>query len=291
MRNKNLYFFYFLFVVAFLVFSCRPINIFSPLVDPSKMGNDAKLDAGYNALSEGDYDKAIDYFTDVIQSASGDDLVDAYLGRGAGYLRKSSPNMDSVVEDLLSGDLEVDNPGAIVTQVVAGGDYTGFFSDVEKAAADYNSAFDNTTGDFDIGVLFEVYQTNMMAATGVGATRVATDHPNSPWIVPGEVTLNTAIDEILKDGATSTHPYHIDTWELDDPTTPPGGTNGLYEYVRGNTSDKSKMMGYLTNAFNALEELKTNPPEGMSEQDVTDMETEIKEWAYYGLNDSSLGTP
>jgi tetratricopeptide (TPR) repeat protein len=283
MRNKNLYFFYFLFVVAFLVSSCRPINIFSPLIDPSKMGNDAKLDAGYNALSEGDYDKAIDYFTDVIQSASGDDLVDAYLGRGAAYLRKSSPNIDSVVEDLLSGDLEVDNPGAIVTQVVAGGDYTSFFSDVEKAAADYNSAFDNITGEVDIGVLFEVYQTNMMAATGVGATKIATDYNTSPWDL-GSITLNDEIDAIID---TRTHPYDIDTWE--DSVL---ANNGLrnYVYVDGTQNEETKMRGYLTNAHHALEKLKPNPPEGMSEQDVTDMQKRIEDWAYYGL-DPSLGTP
>ena len=276
MRNKNLYFFYFLFVVGFLIFSCRPINIFSPLVDPSKMGNDAKLDAGYNALSEGDYDKAIDYFTDVIQSASGDDLIDAYLGRGAAYLRKSSPNINSVVEDLLSGDLEVDNPGAIVAQVVAGGDYTSFFSDVEKAAADYNSAFDNITGEVDIGVLFEVYQTNMMAATGVGATKIATDYNDSPWDL-GNITLNDEIDAIID---TRTHPYDIDTWEDSDPAN-----NGLRKYVDGSHPEETKMMGYLTNASNALDKLKTNPPEGMSEQDVTDMQARITDWEDYGLKD------
>lgn len=287
MRNKNLYFFYFLFVVAFLVSSCKPINIFSPLIDPSKMGNDAKLDAGYNALSEGDYDKAIDYFTDVIQSASGDDLVDAYLGRGAAYLRKSSPNIDSVVEDLLSGDLEVDNPGAIVTQVVAGGDYTGFFSDVELAAADYNSAFVNITGEVDIGVLFEVYQTNMMAATGVGATRVATDYNTPPWDL-GSITLNDEIDAIIDE--LSSHPYNIGTWEI-GPYPPAPGDNGLRDIVFIQPEETKKMMGYLTNASDALDQLKTNPPEGMSEQDVTDMQTEIKEWAWFGLDDSSLGTP
>jgi hypothetical protein len=284
MGNKNLYFFYFLFVVAFLVSSCKPINIFSPLIDPSKMGNDAKLDAGYNALSEGDYDKAIDYFTDVIQSASGDDLVDAYLGRGGAYLRKSSPNIDSVVEDLLSGDLEVDDPGAIVTQVVAGGDYTSFFSDVEKAAADYNSAFDNITGEVDIGVLFEVYQTNMMAATGVGSTKIATDYISPPWRVPTDVYLNVAIDAIINDDPT--HDGRIETW--DDPDSP--GPNGLFVYVKGKT-EATEMMIYLTYASKALDDLKTNPPEGMSEQDVTDMQTRTKKWAKYGLNNDSLGTP
>ena len=39
----------------FLIASCKPINIFSPLVDPSNMGEDAMLDAGYNAMADGDY--------------------------------------------------------------------------------------------------------------------------------------------------------------------------------------------------------------------------------------------
>ena len=51
------------------------------------------------------------------------------------------------------------------------------------------------------------------------------------------------------------------------------------------------MMVYLTGAYNALELLKVDPPEGMTAQDVTDMETGIREWSYDGLNDLSLGTP
>ena len=277
MGRAQLHYIFFLLLIAMLLLSCRPINIFSPLVDPSKMSNEAKLDAGYNAISDGNYDQAIDYFTDVINSASGDDLVDAYLGRGAAYLRKESPNLDTVVEDLLSGNLEVDNPGAIVSQVVAGGDYSSFFSAVENAASDYNSAVSNITGEVDIGILFEVYQTNMMAATGVGSVKIAADYNTLPWLPPG-VTLNEEIDAILDD--TSAHPFNIGSW---DDTTP--ANNGLSECVDTQPED-TEMMGYLTNAYNALESLKTNPPEGMTEQDIADMQTGIEEWASYGLGDS-----
>lgn len=270
----------FLMLLGVLLFSCKPINIFSPLVDPSKMGNDAKLDAGYNALAEGNYDKAIDYFTDVINSASGDDLVDAYLGRGAAYLRKESPNIDSVVDDLISGNLEVDNPGAIVSQVVAGGNYTDFFNSVKNAASDYNAAVSYISGDVDIGILFEVYQTNMMAATGVGAQTIAY-YWDEGGSYPG--VTNTELDLIVDE--LSGYTYHVGTW--DDPTP---ANNGLNQHVDTQPED-AEMMTYLINAYNALDSLKTDPLEGMTVQDVTDMQTGIVEWAYYGLSDSSLGTP
>jgi len=37
--------------------------------------------------------------------------------------------------------------------------------------------------------------------------------------------------------------------------------------------------------------LKSSPPLGMSESDLTDMQNGIVEWAYYGLDDNYLGMP
>jgi hypothetical protein len=260
-----------------IVFSCRPINIFSPLVDPSKMNNEAKLDAGYSALSNGNYGQAIEYFSDVIESSSGDQLVDAYLGRGAAYMHEGSPNIDSIVEDLMNGDLEVDNHGEIISQVVSNGEYTHFFDNVENAAADYSSAIDNTTEEVDLGVLFEVYQINMMAATGVGAQKIASDYNSSPW-GPGDVTTDEELDAIVDE--TSSHPYNIGTWSA-------GAGNGLSSYVDG-TAEEALMMSYLTEAFNALEELKATPPVGMEEQDIIDMQSGINDWVTLGLGNAAL---
>ena len=282
MVRKSLYFSLFLIIGTFLIISCKPINIFSPLVNPSKMGNDAKLDAGYNALADGNYNTAIDYFTDVIEIASGDDLVDAYLGRGAAYMNTASSNIGTVFEDLSSGDLNVDDTGNIIGQVVNNDEYDVFFDNIQKAAVDYNSAIDNSASDVDPGILLEAYETNMMAATGVGAQKIAITYETAPWIIPTEVTLNEELEAIVDD--TSTHPYNIGTWDDDN------AGNGLREHVNTQT-EETEMMGYLTNAFNALEDLKSNPPLGMSEQDISDMQTGIKKWASYGLFDNSLGIP
>ncbi len=262
---------------ATLLLSCKPINIFSPLVDPSNMNNEAKLDAGYSALSNGNYGQAIEYFSAVIESSSGDQLVEAYLGRGAAYVREGSANIDSVVEDLMNGDLEVDNHGEIILQVVSDDEFTNFFENVEHAAADYNSAMDNMTEDVDLGVLFEIYQINMMAATGVGGQKIASDYNSSPW-GPGDVTNDEELDAIVDE--ISSHPYNIATWN-------DGAGNGLSSYVDG-TAEESLMMGYLTNAFDALKELKATPPVGMEEQDIIDMQSGINDWVTLGLGNAAL---
>lgn len=280
MVRKSLYFSLFLIIGTFLIISCKPINIFSPLVNPSKMGNDAKLDAGYNALADGNYNTAIDYFTDVIESASGDDLVDAYLGRGAAYMNTASSNIGTVFEDLLSGNLNVDDTGNIIGQVVNNDEYDVFFDNIQKAAVDYNSAIDNSASDVDPGILLEAYETNMMAATGVGAQKIAVDYSGpGGWLVPADVTLNIAMDAIINDDLT--HEGRIETWS--DPPSP----NGLADYVDG-SAEETEMMGYLTNAFNALEDLKSNPPMGMSEQDFINMQQGINDWVTNGLGEPAL---
>lgn len=289
MAVKKLPFLILLIIGLFLIASCKPINIFSPLVDPSKMGDDAKLDAAYNAMDDGDYNLAIDYFTDVIQSAVGENLTEAYVGRGASYLNSSSDNVAAVTEGIINGSLDISKPGEVIRMMVTDGDYVSFFATMKLAAADYSSAMSIMGDDMAASRLQDTYETNMIAAAGVGSTRVANAHPTSPWAVPGNVTLNTAIDEILKDGATSAHPYHIDTWEIDDPTPPPGGTNGLYEYVRLNAGSKSEMMVYLTNAYNACTNMETNLPIGIEYQDTQDMKNGIRKWSDYGLADLSLG--
>ena len=277
MVKKNVYVSLLIGFCMTLLFSCRPINIFSPLVDPSKMNNEAKLDAGYSALSSGNYGQAIEYFSDVIESSSGDQLVEAYLGRGAAYMHEGAPAIDSVVEDLMNGDIEVDNHGEIISQVVSNGEYSYFFDNVENAASDYNSAMDHATSEVDLGVLFEVYQINMMAATGVGAQKIASDYNSSPW-GPGDVTTDEELDAIVDE--TSSHPFNIATWNN-------GSGNGLSSYVDG-TAEETLMMGYLTDAFNALEELKATPPIGMEEQDIIDMESGINEWVTLGLGNAAL---
>jgi hypothetical protein len=271
-----------------LITSCKPINIFSPLVDPSRMGEEAMLDAGYNALAEGNYNQAIDYFSNVILSAQGDMLTEAYVGRGAAYLHSSSDNVNAVTEGVINGSLDISKPGELIRVMVTDGNYVSFFSTMKLAAADYASAMSLQGSSMEASRLQDTYQTNMMAAAGVGAARVAADYLTTPWIVPGEVTLNTAIDEILKDGTTSGHPYHTDTWEYNDPTYP-GGTNGLYEYVRVNAGSKSEMMVYLTNAYNACTHMQTNLPVGFEYQDIQDMKNGIRKWSDWGLADSSLG--
>ncbi len=280
MERKNIFLFIFFIIVALFFASCKPINIFSPLINPSKMGNDAKLDAGYNAIASGDYDEAIDYFSDVIDSASGDQLVEAYLGRGAAYMYKASSNIDSVTEDLLDGDLEADDQGAIISRAVEDGDYVTFFANIDNAADDFNAAIDNTTGEYDSGVLFEAYQTNMMAATGIGAQKIATVYPTAPWRVPADVTMNEALDAIVNDEPT--HDGRIETWEST------GSPNGLTTYVQPDPTTTDSMMNYLRDAYEALNQMKNNPPAGMSEQDITDMQQGINDWVTNGLGEAAL---
>jgi len=55
MRGRGLFFLVPLVLGLALIASCKPINLFSPLVDPSKMGNDAKIEAGYNAIAAVSY--------------------------------------------------------------------------------------------------------------------------------------------------------------------------------------------------------------------------------------------
>ena len=277
MHKKSIYFL--LAGILFLIISCKPINIFSPLVNPSKMGNDAKLEAGYNAIADGNYEEAIEYFTDVIANASGDDLTQAYLGRGAAYMHKASPSIGNVIEDLLNGDIQADKPGAIIDQVVENDDYTSFFIYVDDAADDYNEAVSNTTGDIDSGVLFEAYEANMMAATGIGSQKIATDYTNAPWRVPTDVTLNQAIDAIIND--VGTHDGRMETWG--DAASP----NGLADYVNGQP-EETNMISYLTEAFNTLKLMKDNPPVGMDEQDVIDMQNEINDWIQNGFGEAPL---
>ncbi|HUT64693.1 MAG TPA: hypothetical protein VMZ05_00935 [Spirochaetota bacterium] len=264
--------------------ACKPINLFSPFVDPSLMGTDAKLDAGYNAIASGDYQTAIDYFTDVIDGGtSGDDLTDAYIGRAAAYMNEASPTIDDVVADVLNGTIAADNQGEIINQVVQDGEYDDFYDNVQSSADDYNNAIDNTTGDVDPGILFEAYQANMMAATGVASQRIALDCNVAGW-GPLDVTLNEELDAIADE--TSGYTYHIGTWSDSTPAV-----NGLRVYVEPDATAKASMMGYLTNAFEALDGLEANPPTAMDQSDILDMKTGVLEWAFYGLADSSLGTP
>jgi tetratricopeptide (TPR) repeat protein len=260
--------------------SCKPINIFSPFVNPDKMGNDAKLDAGYNSLADGDYDEAIDYFTDVIQSSSGDELTDAYIGRASAYLNKASPNLDEVVGDLVDGTLAFDDPSDVITSVVQDDEYTTFFDNIENAADDYNAAVDNSGSDVDQGILVEAYQTNMMAATSVGSKKIAQDYNTSPWNDTTAAGLNAEYGAIVNGAnAPVVHPYNIDTWS---DTTP--SNNGLRQYVAG-TSEATTMLGYLQNAFDELKALEGNPPSGM---DITSLKDNINGWVTNGLNKAAL---
>ncbi len=279
---RKLYFPLFLLAGLIVIISCKPINIFSPIVDPSKMGNDAKLDAGYNAMDSGNYAKAIDYFTDVIESAGGQDLTDAYVGRGASYLKSATGEIGTVGDEIMEGTLELNNPGDIIIALVPDKNYTTFFYLINESADDYNDAMVNSNYDIHKSIIFEAYQTNMMAATGVGATKIATDYEIAPWgQILDNVPLNTEIKAILDEDPG--HPAHTGTWDINDPTPAPAGTNGLYEYVRPSASSKSEMMGYLTNAFNALKHLETDPPVGMDQQDILEMEDSINDWVEEGF--------
>jgi len=100
--------------------------------------------------------------------------------------------------------------------------------------------------------------------------------------VPANVTLNVAMDAIINDDLT--HEGRIETWS--DPPAPE--PNGLREYVFPDNNKTTEMMGYLTNAFNALEDLKSNPPMGMSEQDFINMQQGINDWVTNGLGEPAL---
>lgn len=271
---RKLYFPLFLLAGLIVIISCKPINIFSPIVDPSKMGNDAKLDAGYNAMDSGNYAKAIDYFTDVIESAGGQDLTDAYVGRGASYLKSATGEIGTVGDEIMEGTLELNNPGDIIIALVPDKNYTTFFYLINESADDYNDAMVNSNYDIHKSIIFEAYQTNIMAATGVGAKKVAINYNISPYdtMLPKD-EIYEVLDEL--------HPYHIGTWD----DTAAG--NGLEDNVDG-TASETEMMVYLTNAFNALKHLETDPPVGMDQQDILEMEDSINDWVVNGLANSQL---
>jgi hypothetical protein len=265
-------------VLCGALLSCTPINIFSPFVDPSKMGNDEKMDAGYNAIESGDYDEAVDLFGEVIASTSGDEQAEAYLGRASAYLYLASPDIDTVVGDLMSGNISVDNPSDIITTVVQNGDFTGFFDNVLLAADDFNTAVSVLGADTDAGILLESYEANMMAATGIGAGVIAGGYEVAPWLEP-TTTLDAELGAIADEN--SAHPYNIGTWDN-------GSGNGLATYVVDGSQEEIDMMAYLTAAFGALELLKPNPPAGMTEGDITDMQNNLNEWVTSGLGETPL---
>ncbi|UCB45123.1 MAG: hypothetical protein JSV25_13035 [Spirochaetota bacterium] len=278
MKAKKLLFLLIVAMIVFYIVGCKPINLFSPFVDPSLMGNDAKMDAGYVAIANGDYQTAINYFSDVINSSSGDQLTEAYLGRASAYMNEASPNIDDVVADVLNGEIEADDTGAVMSQVVTDGQYDDFFENIENSADDYNSATDNTTGDVDPGILFEAYQANMMAASGVAAKKIAATYNVNPWDGVTEAELNLEYAAILDEDMD--HPDDIGTW--DTPVT-----GGLAEFVDDEAED-AIMMEYLTNAYDALKQLKSNPPSAMSESDITNMQSGINSWVTNGLSNTAL---
>jgi hypothetical protein len=255
--------------------SCKPINIFSPLVDPSNMGNDAKMDAGYNALADGNYDSAIDYFGNVIKSASGDQLTDAYVGRAAAYMHKGAPGIDDVVSDMMNGELEFDSPGDVITVVKGGNDYAEFFDNISSAADDYNAAIDNHGSAMDRGTLVEAYQANMMAATGVGATSIALTYNTSPWDDMTPIGLDSETNALVSGGLG--HPNDIDTWD-----DAPGGNGLRAPYVDGLPAE-AEMLGYMQGAFDALTAMQSDPPLDM---DVPDLKSNLQAWATNGLGQS-----
>ena len=301
MKKQLLIFTLLLISIPMIIFSCKPINIFSPLIDPSKMGTEANLDAGYQALSTGNYEDAVDYFTNAINNASGDELVDAYLGRASAYMNLAAPNLDDVVDDALSGDLDLSSSSDIIDTVVSDDEFDDFFTTVQDAADDYNAAISTAGSDVDPGVLLEAYEANMMSATGVAAMKIGNEYNEGIWAVNSQnpisnltvngetVTFNTELEAIVAGDRQETdalyHPYNISTWE--DPNS---ANNGLKQYVDGET-EESEMIEYLEAAYNNLEQLKSNPPLELSASDITNMETQIKNWAYYGLGDNRFGTP
>jgi hypothetical protein len=264
-------------VLCGALLSCAPINIFSPFVDPMKMGNEARMDAGYNAIESGDYDEAVDIFGDVIASTSGEEQAEAYLGRASAYLYLASPDIDTVVGDLISGNISVDSPSDIITTVVQDGDFSGFFDNALLSADDFNNAVAILGAETDSGILLESYEANMMAATGVAAGVIAAGYEVAPWLLP-TTTLDAELGAIADEN--SAHPYNIGTWDN-------GSGNGLTTYVDGTPGD-ADMMIYLTAAFDALELLKPDPPAGMTEGDILDMQNNLDEWVTVGLNNATL---
>lgn len=258
------------------VASCRPINIFSPLVDPSKMSNDAKMDAGYNAIANGDYDKAIDYFSDVIKSSTGDQLIDAYIGRAAAYMNQGAPGLSESVADMLSGEIEFDSPGDVIQSVKGSNDYVAFFDSISNAADDYNAAIDLGGIGMDRGILVEAYQANMMAATGVGSTTIAYSYNTAPWNIMDDAAVDMEIDAIVS--ADPVHPKHIDTWGAS------AGTNGLEDHVDAKP-EEGVMLGYLQGAFGALKALEADPPLDM---EIPTLKININNWVTHGLNEAPL---
>jgi hypothetical protein len=236
------------------------------------MGNDAKIEAGYNAIADGDYGNAVEYFSDVIDSASGDDLTDGYIGRATAYIHIGAPNLGEGMSDIMSGETDIDNLGQFIKDIKGANDYATFFATMQLAAIDYNAAMANSGGITDSGILIEVYQTNMMAATGVGSTKIAFEDP-----VPGTIT-DAEIDDILS-GTTGGHTYNIDTWD-----DAPPNDNGLNQYVNdattGNPTEENKMLVYLQGAFDALTALESDPPLDM---DIPNMKSNINGWVIYGL--------
>jgi hypothetical protein len=258
--------------LAFIA-SCKPINIFSPFIDPSKLSNEAKLEAGYNAIGDGNYEEAVDYFSDVIDSSSGEELTDGLIGRATAYLNIGAPNMNEATQDIMEGETDIDSLGQFIQSLKGSNDYATFFATVQLAAMDYNMAMANSGGITDSGLLVEIYQTNMMAATGVAATRIALDDDT---VVSGGIS-DAEIDAIL-DGAAGGHPYNIDTWGS-------AGSNGLDVYVAVVPTDKAEMLSYLQGAFNALNLLELDPPLDM---DIASMKDGINDWVTNGLGDSPL---
>ena len=265
MRGRGLFFLIPLMLGLALIASCKPINLFSPFIDPSKLGNDAKLEAGYNAIADGDYEEAVDYFSDVIDSSSGEELTDGLIGRATAYLHIGAPNMDEATQDIMDGETDIDSLGQFIRNLKGSNDYATFFATVQLAARDYNAAMANSGGITDSGLLIEIYQTNMMAATGVGATRIALQDD----VVAVGIT-DAEIDAILESGG---HVYNIDTWG------DPGSPNGLNQYVE-TSPDKNEMLSYLQGAFDALKLLELDPPLDM---DVSSMKDGINDWVKNGL--------
>lgn len=257
--------------------SCKPINIFSSLVDPDNLDNEAKLEAGKNAVDDGNYDEAIDYFSDVIDDSTGDTRTEAYLWRGAAFLNKAAPNLVDVVSDVINGDLHFDSPGDVIDSVVSAGEYEEFYDNVALAADDYNAAAANGGSPITQGKLIEMYEVNMFAATGVAANRIAVDYEVSPWRLVIDVTLDQELNAITDD--TLGHLKNISTWGESS------GTNGLTDHVDGSGTPETRMLIYLTNAFSALTQLGSDPPLGL---DIVNLKQGINDWVTNGLGEPPL---
>jgi hypothetical protein len=262
-------------VLCGVLLSCEPINIFSPFIDPSGMGTEEKMEAGYNAIEDGDYDEAVGIFSEVIAVTGGEEQAEAYMGRASAYLYLASPEIDSVVGDLISGNMSVDNPSDIIMRVVQDGDFTGFFDYVRNSADDFNQAVAVLGPETDVGILLESYQTDMMAATGIAAGVISLGYNTAPWdTATADEEYGAIADE------NSTYPYNISTWDN-------ASGNGLASYVDGSPQEAATLL-YLAAAFDALELLKPNPPAGMTEGDVLDMQNNINEWVTNGLGEAPL---